>query len=228
MKDKNLAIIPARGGSQRIPGKNIMDFLGKPMIAYSIEAAKNSGIFEEIMVSTDDDMIAEISKKFGANVPFMRSAKNSDHHAVLADVVDEVIGYYKSKDRNFDFVCCILPTAPLIQLKNLLQGYELQKSGKYNSVRPLIKFNYPVQRAFKLKDDGIAEFIYPEYVKSRSQDLEPAYHDAGQFYWMYFEKGMIQENKGGFEISELEAQDIDNKSDIKMAELKYVTLKEKK
>lgn len=217
---KNLAIIPARGGSKRIPEKNIIDFHGKPLISYSIDIAKKSGLFNEIMVSTDDKKIAGISEKNGAKVPFLRSEKNADHFAILADVVSEVISEYKKRNQSFEYVCCILPTAPLISLENLNKGYKLIQTGKFNSVRPVVRFSYPIQRAFTMENDRV-NFMYPENARTRSQDLKPAFHDAGQFYWMYFEKGMIPDKRGAFEISELEAQDIDTYEDLKMAELKY-------
>ncbi len=219
----NLAIIPARGGSKRIPRKNIALFHGKPLISYSIELAKKFNSFTEIMVSTDDTEIADISAEYGATVPFMRSDKNSDHFATLADVVEEVISSYKEFGKSFDHVCCILPTAPLITLGNLVKGYDLLLSNQYNSVRPVVRFSYPIQRALSLRD-RMVEFIYPENAKVRSQDLEASYHDAGQFYWMYFKKGMINAGRGGFEISEMEAQDIDTIDDFKLAELKFSLL----
>lgn len=217
---ENLAIIPARGGSKRIPEKNIIPFHGKPLISYSIDIARKSGLFKEIMVSTDDEKIARISEEYGAEVPFFRSEKNSDNFSTLSDVVDEVISVYKEKNHSFKYVCCILPTAPLVSFENLKKGYELMLGGEYSSVRPVVRFSYPIQRAFTLKN-GKVKFMYPENARVRSQDLEPAFHDAGQFYWMYFEKGMNQEERGAFEISELEAQDIDNKTDLKLAEIKY-------
>ncbi|MGC9341957.1 MAG: pseudaminic acid cytidylyltransferase [Bacteroidales bacterium] len=216
----NLAIIPARGGSKRIPHKNIIPFHGKPLISYSIMLARNSGLFDEVMVSTDDPEIAEISKNYGAVVPFFRSPKNSDAFATLSDVMDEVINEYKSQAKLYNHVCCILPTAVLLSNEILGRGYEQLLSGRYNSVRPVVRYSYPVQRAFKL-ENGFVEFIHEEYTRTRSQDLEPAFHDAGQCYWFYFEKGMVAERKGAFEISELEAQDIDTFDDLKIAELKY-------
>ncbi|MCF8380981.1 MAG: pseudaminic acid cytidylyltransferase [Bacteroidales bacterium] len=223
---ENLVIIPARGGSQRIPGKNIAPFHGKPIISYSIDIAKISGLFQEIMVSTDDPKIAEVALEYGASIPFFRSEKNSDHFATISDVVSEVLSSYRDLGKTFKYVCCILPTSPLISLYNLRKGYELLLSEKYHSVRPVIRYSYPVQRAVFLKD-GKVDFIHPENARVRSQDLEPAFHDAGQFYWMYFDKGMIATEKGGFEISELEAQDIDNEMDWKLAELKYSLLQKK-
>ncbi|MCK4921272.1 MAG: pseudaminic acid cytidylyltransferase [Bacteroidales bacterium] len=220
---ENLVIIPARGGSKRIPKKNINPFHGKPLISYSIDIAKKSGLFKEIMVSTDDREIADIALKYGAKVPFFRGKKNSDHFATLADVVTEVISTYQNLGKSFQHICLILPTAPLITLSNLKKGYDLLLTDNYNSIRPVVRFSYPIQRAFSMKN-GVVEFINPENLKARSQDLEPTFHDAGQFYWMYFEKGMINTKRGGFEISEMEAQDIDTLTDLKLAEIKYSLL----
>jgi pseudaminic acid cytidylyltransferase len=220
---ENLAIIPARGGSKRIPKKNIISFFDKPLISYSINTAIKSELFKEVMVSTDDHEIADISIEFGAKVPFFRSKKNSNDYAVLSDVVDEVISEYKKIGRRFDFVCCILPTSPLITIENLKKGFELIHNGQWNTTRPVVRYSYPIQRALYLKS-GQVDFIHPENAKKRSQDLEPAFHDAGQFYWAYFEKGMVSEEKGGFEISEMEAQDIDTYSDLEITKLKFKLL----
>ena len=217
----NLCIIPARGGSKRIPHKNIKDFLGKPIIAYSIEAALSSGLFKEVMVSTDDEEIAEIAKKYGANVPFMRSNESANDFATLADVVDEVKKKYLETEKKFDNISCILPTAPLLTVDNLRKGYEILTSINVDSVRPVVRFNYPIQRAVKLRDNGKVSMFYPEYQNTRSQDLEPAYHDAGQFYWMKYDAGLRGTNKYGFEISETTVQDIDTENDWKIAEMKY-------
>ncbi len=217
---KNLAIIPARGGSKRIPRKNIRDFLGKPIIAYSIEIAINSGLFEEVMVSTDNEEIACIAQKFGASVPFYRSAESSNDFATLADVIDEVKKYYLKTGKVFNNICCILPTAPLISLENLKKAYSLLIEKNVDSVRPVVRFSYPIQRAVKMTN-GKVEMFYPEYLNTRSQDLESAFHDAGQFYWMKYEKGLRGQNKFGFEISEIQTQDIDTINDWIMAELKF-------
>ena len=216
----NLAIIPARGGSKRIPRKNIKDFLGKPIIAYSIEVALKSELFDEVMVSTDDKEIAEISMKYDAKVPFNRSDKTADDYATLADVIDEVKNTYRKQNKTFDNICCILPTAPLITLENLKKGYDLLLMKNADSVRPIVRFSYPIQRAVKVEDGKLSMF-YPEYQKTRSQDLEPAFHDAGQFYWMRFKPGLRGVNKIGFEIPETNAQDIDTDEDWKIAELKF-------
>jgi len=216
----NIAIIPARGGSKRIPRKNIKDFLGKPIIAYSIEAAIQSGLFDEVMVSTDDAEIAEVAKNYGAKVPFMRSEGSSNDHATLADVIDEVKREYEKLNRRFDNICCILATAPLIKAGDLKTAYEILIKEDVDSVRPIVRFSYPIQRAVKLNHGRITMF-YPEHQTTRSQDLVPAYHDGGQFYWMKYETGLRGKNKFGYEIKETHVQDIDTDEDWKLAELKY-------
>lgn len=217
----NLAIIPARGGSKRIPHKNIKDFLGKPIIAYAIETALRSGLFDEVMVSTDDPQISDVAVKYGAKVPFFRSPETSNDFATLSDVMNEVILFYKHKDIRFDFVCCILPTSPLITVENLKLGYDLITNSEFDSIRPIVKFSYPIQRAFRYNSNGRVELFNPEHIRTRSQDLEPAYHDAGQFYWFTFEKGLSGSNRGAFVISEKDVQDIDTFEDWEIAEIKY-------
>ncbi|MDG5801023.1 pseudaminic acid cytidylyltransferase [Marinilabiliaceae bacterium ANBcel2] len=219
----NLAIIPARGGSKRIPRKNIKPFLGKPIIAYSIEAALQSNLFSEVMVSTDDEEIASVAIKYGAKVPFIRSRETADDFATLADVVEEVIQQYIQKSKLFDFGCCILPTSPLLQQKMMSEAFELIQKEGYDSVKPVVPFSYPVQRALKLKDNR-TEMFYPEHIRSRSQDLEQAYHDAGQFYWFKFDKGMTGPKKGAIVLSDIESQDIDSYTDWQIAEMKYKLL----
>ena len=216
----NICIIPARGGSKRIPRKNIKVFLGKPIIAYSIKAALDSKLFDEVMASTDDEEIAEIAKQYGASVPFMRSAKNSDDFATLADVIEEVKNAYKEKEKMFDAICCILATAPLITGDLINKGYFTLIENEADSIRPVVKFAYPIQRALML-DKGKASFMNPEFAKTRSQDLEPAFFDSGMFYWMKFELGLKGVNRHAFEIGEMEAQDIDTLEDWDIAEFKY-------
>jgi len=223
---RNLAIIPARGGSKRIPGKNIRNFLGKPIIAYSIRLARESKLFDEVMVSTDTEQIAEIALAEGAEVPFFRSEKNSGDNIPLADVIEEVIESYRSAGEQFDYACCLLPTAPLATKASLTRAYELLKERDFSSVRPVVAFSYPVQRAFRLEDDQV-EFLFPEHKMTRSQDLEPTYHDAGQFYWMKASEGLRGENRGAIVIPETEAQDIDTEEDWKLAEFKYQALKKR-
>jgi pseudaminic acid cytidylyltransferase len=226
---KNIAIIPARGGSKRILRKNIKDFLGKPIIAYSIEAAIDSGLFDEVMVSTDDKEIAETAIKFGANVPFFRNNTSADDFAGLEEVIVEVLSEYHSLKTDFDFFCCILPTAPFISTNRLKQALDLLIKNNFDSVFPVVKYSYPIQRALKIENEKM-KMIWPENMEKRSQDLYPAYHDSGQFYWMNVNQFLIQkklfaENAGAVIISENEAQDIDTFEDWEIAELKYKHLK---
>ena len=220
---KNLALIPARGGSKRIPHKNIKPFLGKPIIAYSIDVAKQSRLFDEIIVSTEDEKIAKVAKQYGASIPFMRSKEKADDYTPLNEVIIEVKEKYRSIGKTFDYICMILPTAPFITVENLKKGFELLKNSDFDSVRPVVKFDFPIQRAFRLKDNGLVEPMFPDLFPKRSQDLEPAYHDAGQFYWMKGDKDLSQ-NKGAFEIPPVLAQDIDTPDDWEMAEAKYKIL----
>lgn len=222
-KLKNIAIIPARGGSKRIPRKNIKDFLGKPIIAYSIEAALKSKLFDEVMVSTDDEEIADIAKKYGAKVPFFRSKATSDDFATLNDVYNEVINELKKINKNYNYACLILPTAPLITEYNLNKGLDLLKDSNFDSTRPVVKFGFPIQRAFRMDDTSYLEPFSPDDFKKRSQDLEASFHDSGQFYWIRGGKD-LSKNKSGFEISEIEVQDIDSEIDWRLAELKYKLL----
>lgn len=226
----NLAIIPARSGSKRIPLKNIKPFLGKPIIAYSIEAAIQSGLFAEIMVSTDDNNIAEIAKTFGATVPFFRSPQTANDFAHLGDVVEEVLSMYEKIGTWFDNVCCILATAPFITPHRLSEAFQLMFNKQYDSVFPIVRFSYPIQRALRFKDEKVSMF-YPENFAKRSQDLEPAYHDSGQFYWIKTEaflknKRLFTSNSGAIIIPETEVQDIDSEEDWKLAEIKYKLLHE--
>ena len=220
-----LAIIPARGGSKRIPRKNIKDFLGKPIIAYSIEAALNSKLFDEVMVSTDDKEIADIAVKYGANVPFLRSDKTADDFATTADVILEVLNEYKQNDIHFDTVCCIYACAPFVNSEKLKSGLELLENQQFDSVFPVTAFSFPIQRALRIRENKLS-FFQPEHALTRSQDLECSYHDSGQFYWMktsVFEvkKRIVTDNSGALIVPEIETQDIDNYTDWKIAELKY-------
>tara|TARA_B000000475_G_scaffold241280_1_gene211999 strand:- start:1158 stop:1838 length:681 start_codon:yes stop_codon:yes gene_type:complete len=221
----NLCIIPARGGSKRIPRKNIKLFLGKPIISYSIKAAIEFGLFDEIIVSTDDVEIAEISKKYGAKVPFLRTIKNSSDFATTYDVIEEVLKKYKSLNIEFDNICCLYPCAPFVDSNILNKAYEFLLNYQYDSVFPIIAYNYPIQRALKFNKNKIV-MINEHNINFRSQDLEKSYHDAGQFYWCNVKKilnskKIFTKNSGGIEISELSAQDIDNEIDWKLAQLKY-------
>lgn len=224
----NLCIIPARGGSKRIPRKNIKDFLGKPIIAYSIETALQSGLFEEVMVSTDDEEIAEVAKRYGAKVPFFRSELTSGDYATTSQVLAEVLEGYRKSGNAFEEACCIYPTAPLIRIERLIEGFAELKAKKARSVFPVVAYSSPIWRALKQTSVGAFEMIWPEHLNSRSQDLEKAYHDAGQWYWFNVERFLTEEriytdNTSCIVLSEYEVQDIDTAIDWEMAEIKYRT-----
>ena len=227
-----LAIITARGGSKRIPGKNIRNFLGKPIIAYTIEAAKNSGIFDEVMVSTDSEEIASVSAEYGAAVPFYRSEENAGDFAATADVVREVILAYLALGKRFDWVCCLYPTAPFVTGEVLRDAYELTKGGNTDAVVPVVRYSFPVQRSFVIGEDGKLGYKWPEYRTARSQDLTPFYHDAGQFYFERVEAfleqmTMVPENTFPYVLNETMVQDIDTEDDWIIAEMKYERLHRK-
>ena len=217
---KNLAIITARGGSKRIPRKNIKEFMGKPMLAYAIEAALDSGLFDEVMVSTDDKEIASIAEQYGAKVPFMRSAETANDFATPADVLDEVVNEYKKRGTIYDNICCIYPCVPFLTGNILKNAYEKFVSSGLDRLTPVVRFSYPIQRALRVNKQGLAEFREPENAKARSQDLEPMFHDAGMFY--FYKKNRLDSAQiVPYELDETAVQDIDNESDWKMAEMKY-------
>lgn len=219
---KRLCIITARGGSKRIPHKNIKDFIGKPIIAYVIEAAKQSGLFSDIMVSTDDKQIAQIAKQYGADVPFMRSAKTSDDYASTRDVLEEVLLKYQEQGKIYDAMCCIYPTAPLIEGTDIIKAYNLLMNSNFDCVYPVVAFSYPIWRCLDVEEDGSMKRHWPEYENSRSQDLPIEYHDSGSFYWYKLQNGKIMGKRvGAIIVSEDKVQDIDNETDWKLAELKY-------
>jgi N-acylneuraminate cytidylyltransferase len=221
----NIAIIPARGGSKRIPRKNIKLFCGKPIIAYSIETAIQSNLFDEIMVSTDDDEIAETAIKYGATVPFIRSKKNSDDFATTHDVIMEVITAYQNRENAFTYGCCIYPTAPLITAALLIKTYELLRDNSFDSVFPVVPYSYPIWRSLKLENDKLSMW-WPENKNKRSQDLPASYHDAGQFYWFNINSiantgSLLTHNTGAALLNEMQVQDIDTPQDWEIAEFKY-------
>lgn len=220
-----ICIITARGGSKRIPKKNIKDFCGQPIIAYSIKAALDSELFDEVMVSTDSEEIADIARNFGAAVPFMRSEKNSDDYATTEDVLLEVAAEYRNRGQEFDYVCCIYPTAPFVTAEKLRRAFEKMDSQNADAIIPVVKFSFPPQRCF-IKQGEQLLYKWPEYMFARSQDLEPYYHDAGQFYFAKMsvfarDKSMVPANTISLEMDEMEVQDIDNITDWKLAEMKY-------
>ena len=220
----SIAIITARGGSKRIPRKNIKEFCGKPIIEYSIEAALQSGLFEEVMVSTDDAEIAKIAQAAGAQVPFMRSSANAGDYAGTDDVLMEVLLAYRELGREFDTFCCIYPTAPFVTAQKLQKAMGLLEQA--DSVMPVVAFSFTPQRCMILNEAGELRMKWPEHARTRSQDLEPYYHDCGQFYCCRTAPFMEYKTTDlphmvPMIMSELEVQDIDNQDDWEIAELKY-------
>jgi N-acylneuraminate cytidylyltransferase len=218
-----LAIIPARGGSKRIPRKNIKDFLGKPIIAYSIEAALQSGLFDEVMVSTDDEEIASVAREYGAKVPFLRSPQCSDDYATIFDVIQEVLEHYQAMEKKVEYVCCVFATAPFVTAEMLKQGYEKLLHPSYDSAFAIQRYKFPIFRALKQDNEGRLAMIWPEHQNTRSQDLPESFHDAGQFYWAktaaLLEEGTFYTQKStGILLSDLQAIDIDTLEDWKVAE----------
>lgn len=228
-----IAIIIARGGSKRIPRKNIRDFCGKPIIAYSIQAAQESGCFDEVMVSTEDREIAEVSLKWGAKVPFMRSDRNATDLTTTAEVLVEVLTEYQKININPQLACCLYPTAPFVTADFLNHSYQkMLDHPSANTVMPVVRFSYPIQRALRMQA-GFMSMFNPEHISTRSQDLEPAYHDAGQCYWFRVNEflrtnQLISGNTIGVELPEWQVQDIDNEADWVLAEMKYRFIQERK
>jgi len=227
----NLALITARGGSKRIPRKNIREFCGKPIIAYSIAAARAAGCFDEVMVSTDDDEIASIAESFGGDVPFRRSAATSSDFATTADVITEVLQTYRDRGREFDLACCLYPTAPFVTPEVLRAGCDrLTADPEIPAAIPVTRFSYPIQRALRVCD-GRLSMMHPEHRTTRSQDLEPAYHDAGQFYWVrvasfFRDRSLMVPGTAAIVLPEWQVQDIDTPDDWLLAEMKYRLLQE--
>lgn len=226
MEKKALAVITARGGSKRIPRKNIKSFCGEPIISYSIKAALKSKVFSEVMVSTDDAEIADIACRYGAKVPFMRSKSTAGDYATTADVLMEVLNEYSKRGMSFDYMCCIYPTAPFVTANKLKEAMQVLKNSDSVEVMSVVPFSYPPQRCFVIDKDGKMEYKYKEFINTRSQDLEKQYHDAGQFYMYNIRKylklnGKISGDIMPIIVNEMEVQDIDNEEDWKLAELKY-------
>ncbi len=229
---KVVAVIPARGGSKRIPRKNIKNFHGKPLIAYSIEVALNSKLFNKVVVSTDDEEIASIAKSYGADVPFIRPKELSDDFTGTEDVVNHTLAYLKDKGEIFDYACTIYATAPLLQEKYLIEGFEKLKNSTAVHAFSVTSMPFPIQRTFKIDENERCEMFTPEYYMTRSQDLEEAYQDAGQFYWTKLneESSEIIFGKDSIPIvlPRHLVQDIDTLEDWTRAELMYKILEEQK
>ncbi len=225
-----IAIITARGGSKRIPGKNVKEFMGKPMLTYAIEAALKAGIFREVMVSTDDEEIARIARGAGASVPFMRSEAASGDFATTDDVLMEVLETYEKQGELFDYMACIYPTAPFVTAGKLREAMELLIEKDASGVMPVVRFSFPPQRGMAIRE-GKLMYCYPENAAKRSQDLEPMYHDSGQFYCYHVERyracrGDLPDGYLPIIVPETEVQDIDNPSDWELAEIKYKMMTE--
>lgn len=216
----NICIIPARGGSKRILKKNLKDFLGKPILLYSIELAKKADVFDKIFVSTDDIEIAEFCKSNGVEIDFLRSEENSSDFSTTVSVINEVLEYFNNK---YDFCLCLYPTSPLANKFDLLKGYELIKQG-YKTIVAITEFESNPQRAFKILNNEI-KMINPEMQNKRSQDLEKLYFDSGQWYWIntrtYDKKQLFTDNSSFITINKLFCQDINDEVDWKLAEIKY-------
>ena len=219
----NICIIPARGGSKRIPRKNIKNFCGKPIISWSIEAALNCKCFSRVIVSTDDDEIAEISKRYGAEVPFKRSESLSDDYTGTLAVIKNAINWLEENNEKVDFICCLYPTAPFIEVNYLEEGFKklIENNASYSI--SVTSFSYPIQRAFKLTKNERLKMFFPENMNKRSQDLEKSFHDAGQFYWgkraaWLKEEGILDQNTVPIYIPRYKVQDIDNEEDWIQAE----------
>lgn len=225
-----VAIITARGGSKRIPRKNVREFLGKPILQYSIAAALESGVFEEVMVSTDDEEIAKIAMASGAVVPFFRSEATSNDYAVTADVVEEVLSTYERNGQHFEYACCIYPTAPFLKADALRSAMNILIEKQVDSVVPVVRFSFPPQRGCIIAD-GKLRFAHPEHMNTRSQDLEPMYHDCGQFYCLNTDafrkqRRMVMEDTVPYIQDEMYVQDIDTEDDWRIAEMKMSILRD--
>ncbi len=231
MPQDAVAIVPARGGSKRIPRKNIRPFLGKPILGRVLEQLHAAGCFDEVMVSTDDQEIADTARAHGASVPFMRSAQTADDHATTAAVLLEVLAAYARQGREFTHLCCVYPTAVFITPQLLRQGLQKLAGEGVDSVVPVLRVSFPIQRAFKVEAGRLAMF-QPEHMNTHSRDLPVAYHDSGQFYWLrtrsFLEQRSIYMRQSvPLVIDEMQAHDIDTEDDWRIAELKYGYLQQR-
>jgi pseudaminic acid cytidylyltransferase len=224
----NIAIIPARGGSKRIPHKNIKEFYGKPMIAYATTAAKESGLFEHIVVSTDDEEIAQIARTWGAETPFSRPAELANDYTATVPVVAHAIETCRTLGWKFDQVCCIYPGVPFIQIDDLRGTLARLNNSGADYCFPVTEYPSAIQRALKLLSNGKMQPFYPEFELTRTQDSEPAYYDAGQFYWgdaeAWLTNPKIHSNGLGYPIPNWRVVDIDTPEDWQRAEIIYRTI----
>ena len=227
----NICVIPARGGSKRIPRKNIKEFNGKPIIAYSIEAALKSNCFSQVIVSTDDDEISEVAKKYGAHVPFVRPDELSNDYVGTIPVIKHTIEWMEDNNNYIENVCCLYATAPFIQSKIISKAYQQLKDSNSDYCFSVTSFSFPIQRAIKIVQGDKVDMFYPEYFNTRSQDLEEACHDAGQFYWgkaQAFKDGLplFSEVATPYVLPRYLVQDIDTMEDWIRAEAMHKVLQE--
>lgn len=225
-----VAIIPARGGSKRIPRKNLRPFAGKPIIGYSIDAAKASGLFDRIIVSTDDAEIASVAESFGAECPFIRPAELSNDFAGTGAVVKHCLQWLVEQGQPADYACCIYATAPFVLADDLREGFRLLAESGKDYAFSVTSFSFPIQRAIRINRDGLVEAIWPENIAVRSQDLEEAYHDAGQFYWGRAEAFLndvtiFSPASVPVILPRCRVQDIDTLEDWRRAELMFAAIK---
>lgn len=232
MSKNAIAIIPARGGSKRIPRKNIKDFFGKPLIAYSIQAALDSNLFEKVIVTTDDEEIAKIAREYGAEVPFLRPKELSDDFTGTGDVVNHAIEHLENQGEHYEYICTIYATAPLLQKNYLIEGYEKLKESDAVNAFSATSMPFPIQRTFKVNEDGRCEMFTPKYYMTRSQDLEEAYQDAGQFYWTKrskkSDKNMFGSDSIPIILPRYLVQDIDTLEDWERAEYMHEAIQRSK
>jgi pseudaminic acid cytidylyltransferase len=226
-----IGVVPARGGSKRIPRKNILPFAGKPIMAWTIETALQSGLFDHVIVSTDDDEVAEVALEYGAEVPFRRPAELADDHTGIIEVVQHAIAWLADNGVDAEYVCCMLATAPFLQAETLSQALQQLSASDASYAFSVTAFSFPVQRALRITPENRVEAIWPENIPRRSQDLEEAYHDAGQFYWgtrEAFARGEPIFGSGSIPIRlpRYRVQDIDTPDDWKLAELMFEALRE--
>ncbi|MBT7067298.1 MAG: pseudaminic acid cytidylyltransferase [Verrucomicrobia bacterium] len=229
MADSTLCVIPARGGSKRIPRKNIEEFLGKPIIAYSIEVALGSGLFDEVVVSTDSSEIASVAEEYGAKVPFVRPGACASDTATTAEVLSHALKWFGECGMDWNYLCCLYPTAPFCSADMLREAFDLLKDESAPAVLPVAEFPYPILRSLKINDQGDVEMNWPEHELTRSQDLPEAYHDAGQFYWLNAERfvknpRLMPEGTKPFRLSRTRVVDIDTPDDWATAEALYRAL----
>jgi pseudaminic acid cytidylyltransferase len=219
----NVAVIPARGGSKRISRKNIREFAGQPIIAWSIQAAMSAGCFDRIIVSTDDEEIVAVAREYGATVPFMRPAELADDHATTLAVMQHAVTALGIESEDLSLVCCLYPAAPFIEAQDLLAARDVLTEADWDYVIPVTRFAYPIERAVRLSADSSIEMVYPEHRNARSQDLNENFHDAGQFYWgkstaFAAQRPLFSERSASIILPRYRVHDIDTPEDWETAE----------